>query len=480
MKRKFLLNLAFLILVNLLVKPFWIFGIDRTVQNLVGTGTYGAYFAIFNFSFLFHIILDFGINAFNNRAVARHESLVKHLLPNIFIAKFLLAVLYLLVTFAIARLVGFSGFSLHLLAFLALNQILISFILYFRSNISALHHFRLDALLSVTDKVLMIAILSVMIWGGYPGQPFRIEWLVYGQSIAYGVTTVLAFGAVRWKAGSLSFRWDYRLFKRVLRYALPFATLGLLMSIYNRIDGVMLERMLGNDGPQEAGIYAASYRILDAVNMAGFAFATILLPMFSRMLKKQIPIRGLLRVSYGNILVLSISIASFCVVFAGPVMHLLYHEADAYWARVFSWLMICFPGVSTMYIFGTLLTAAGELKKMNILALSGVVVNIALNAMLIPGYGALGATVATLVTQWGIALVQVTLVIYLFRLRTPFMRVFPLVSGLVLIPVLFYLSSFLPVHWFIAAAAGFAASLLLGFLTGILRIKDWLDQPARA
>ena len=33
MNREFLLNILFLVLINLLIKPFFIFGIDLTVQN---------------------------------------------------------------------------------------------------------------------------------------------------------------------------------------------------------------------------------------------------------------------------------------------------------------------------------------------------------------------------------------------------------------------------------------------------------------
>ena len=68
MRKKFATNLIFLFAANLLVKPFWIFGIDRVVQNKVGAEVYGTYFAVFNYSFLLSILLDFGINNFNNRA----------------------------------------------------------------------------------------------------------------------------------------------------------------------------------------------------------------------------------------------------------------------------------------------------------------------------------------------------------------------------------------------------------------------------
>ena len=54
---------------NILVNgsSFWIFGIDRTVQNLLGAGEYGLLYSLFNFSLLLNIILDFGLTNFNNR-----------------------------------------------------------------------------------------------------------------------------------------------------------------------------------------------------------------------------------------------------------------------------------------------------------------------------------------------------------------------------------------------------------------------------
>ncbi|MFI5220594.1 MAG: polysaccharide biosynthesis protein, partial [Bacteroidia bacterium] len=61
MQKKFITNLGFLLFLNLLIKPFWILGIDRSVQNTVGAEIYGQYYALFNFSFLLNILLDIGI-----------------------------------------------------------------------------------------------------------------------------------------------------------------------------------------------------------------------------------------------------------------------------------------------------------------------------------------------------------------------------------------------------------------------------------
>ncbi len=73
MKKHFITNLALLILLNLLIKPFWFFGIEVGVQNRVGEEMYGFYFSLFNFAFILNILLDLGINNFNNNWKIRRK-----------------------------------------------------------------------------------------------------------------------------------------------------------------------------------------------------------------------------------------------------------------------------------------------------------------------------------------------------------------------------------------------------------------------
>ena len=106
MQRKFLTNLGLLLFLNLLVKPFWIFGIDLTVQNTVGPSEFGFYFVVFNFSFLFNILLDLGITNFNNRNIAQNNHLLNKHFSGIITMKILLGVAYFLVTFIVALILG--------------------------------------------------------------------------------------------------------------------------------------------------------------------------------------------------------------------------------------------------------------------------------------------------------------------------------------------------------------------------------------
>lgn len=465
MKRKFVTNLGLLILLNLLVKPFWMFGIDRGVQNAVGSADYGLYFALFNFSLILNILLDLGITNYNNRNIAMHNQLLSKHLSNVVVLKLLLAVVYAIVCFSVAFIIGYDSRQLYLLLFLVFNQFLLSFIMYLRSNLSALHLFRTDSIISVLDRFIMIAICSMLLWGNLFSEPLRIEWFVYAQSIAYIITAVVAFFIVFSKLEFFSFHYDRTFFIAFLKQSYPFALLILLMAFYNRIDSVMLERMLP-DGKVEAGIYAQSFRVLDAASMFAFLFAGLLLPIFSKLIKNKEPVNDILNLSYRLIFIPAIIFVAACLVYGHEIMQLLYHqEHEGYSGNVFMFLIPGFIAISTTYIYGTLLTANGNLKYLNMLALFAMMMNIVLNLILIPEYKALGSAVSSLITQFVMAAGQVLLVSYYFRLRA---NVTFIVQIIFFIPLLFlitwltekYIDQWI-VGFIVITAAGMAAAFFI-------------------
>lgn len=448
MQRKFLTNLGFLLLLNLLIKPFWIFGIDRTVQNVVGAQDFGFYFVVFNFSFLFNILLDFGITNFNNRNIAQNSQLLNKHFSGILIIKFLLAIVYFILTFSVGLLWGFRGNELWILALLALNQFFISLILYLRSNISALLLFKTDSLLSVLDRVLMIAICSVLLWGNITHQQFRIEWFVYTQTISYIITAFIAFIIVMKKASFRKLNWNSAFFMMILKQSLPFALLFLLMTFYNRFDTVMIKRMLsGNEGNIQAGIYAHAYRLLDASNNIAYLFSVLLLPLFARLIKKGPGLENLVRLSFSILFVGSVILATGSAFYRVELMDLMYENYVQESASVFAVLMGCFVAISTTYVFGTLLTANGSLKMLNLAAAMGMLLNIVMNLILIPAYGALGSAWASLITQVSMAIVQVILAQMIFKFRINPRYLTSLVVFVILVILFNLISTSLNMFW---------------------------------
>jgi O-antigen/teichoic acid export membrane protein len=413
MQRKFLGNLVFLLAVNLLVKPFYVLGIDRAVQNQVGAEAYGSYFALFNLSLILNILLDLGITNYNNRNISQHGQLLGKYFTRIVALRLVLAVGYAAVCLGVGLMFGYDKGQMGMLALLCLNQFLLAGVLFLRSNVAGLQLFRTDSMLSVLDRTLLILGCGALLWGGVASGPFRIEWFVWMQTAALAVTLLVALAVVLSTGGDFSFRWDASLFRSVLRGSLPFALLILLMSIYGRIDSVMLERMLP-DGGLQAGIYAQAFRLLDAANMIGYLFAGLLLPMFSRMLKQREDIRPLARLGAKLLLLPTLALALASFFHGKEIMGLLYDAHAHASGRVLGLLMFSFVPMAGTYVFGTLLTANGSLRQLNIIAVVGVTCSIGLNLLLIPTMGPAGAATACLVTQALTFILQFILAVRMF------------------------------------------------------------------
>lgn len=473
MNKKFITNLAFLIIVNLIVKPFWIFGIDRTVQNTVGEAMYGTYFTLFNYTLLFHILLDIGINNFNNKAIAQKPSLLTNYFSNILVIKSLLSIIYLVVCFSGAIYLQYDEQQLQLLSWLCLNQILLSFILYFRSNLGGLQLFRQDSLVSVLDKSIMILLGGILLSGYFTKQTFQISWFIYLQTVAYALTCLVSFSLVYRQYTIQSFTWQFGFLKEVLKQSYPFALLGLLMSVYNRIDAVMLEYLLPiGKGSKEVGIYAAAYRLLDAVNMIAYLFATLLLPMFANMIANQTNLIPLVNLSAKLLFTGATILAINCFIFQEPIIKLLYPAATSYYASILGYLMLSFIAISSVYVYGTLLTANGNLWPLNAIAIGGCLLNLGLNYYLIPQYGALGATIATVITQTIVALIHLFVAVKILALPTSIKAVFQIVLYIIICFIITKFMFFLPLIWWINSGLAMMATLIIAILWKIIDVQE--------
>ena len=106
-------------------------------------------------------------------------------------------------------------------------------------------------------------------------------------------------------------------------------------------------------------------------------FGVLLLPIFSKMIKAGESVEQLLKLSFTIIITVAIIVAIGSHFYNVELIKLLYYQhpdepLTEYLlrinqsAKIFGLLMGSFVAVSTTYIFGTLLTANGSLKQLNI------------------------------------------------------------------------------------------------------------------
>lgn len=474
MQKKLLSGLFWVLLLNLLIKPFWILGIEVGVQNAVAVAEYGFYFAIFNIAYIFNILLDMGITNFNTRNIAQHPRLIDKHLGSILSIKVLLLGLYLMVTFAAGLLQGYGSRQFYLLAFLSFNQFLNSLILYLRSNFEGLLLFKWDSVVSILDRVVMIVICGALLW--LPGHPtFRIEWFVYAQTAAYLLTAMIALGVLLRKVHWHGLRFSKPFTLAILKQSLPFALLVLLMASYNRIDPILLSKLLPEDaGNYYSGIYAGAFRLLDALTMVAYLVSVPLLPIFSRMTKQsQRPdpeLAPTTRWVTSLMLVYSITAAVVCSSLDMQLMDLFYREHAEEYAAVFGILVFGIIPISMSYVYGTLLTAAGRLRQLNMLAAITLVINVGINLFFIPRCNAVGSAYASLVAQSFMAAAQIGVAMRIFNIR-PDVRYILKIGFFTLLIVGFSLLT-PEMAWWVKVLTAMLLALVAAQVLGLISVKE--------
>lgn len=406
MSGKIARSISLLLALNILVKPFWLLVIERSVQNALGNAAYGHYFVIYSITFYLQIILDPGLHTFNQKSLVKAPGRLPHLWNFLLPVKALLSGIYGIATYFLARSLGESGADLIII--LIINQIATSLLLYFRSCISGMKHYYLDSVFSVVDRILMSAICAFLLYTTVGRAHLGILSFAMAQAGAVSLSA-LAAGIVVWKmrrstgsavineAGDKTSKRETLFF--ILCGSYPYAILGILMSLYTRIDAVMINALSNGNGAADAGVYAAGFRLLDAAVMFPYLVSNILLPAFTDQLHQRKLQGGMVKTAAILLTGTAILVALAGYFYSTEIAKMLKMNNDPREATVFGFLILSFPALSLNYVYGTLLTAAGRTRALNSISLISLLANVILNFRLVPEWGPLGAVVATVATQ---------------------------------------------------------------------------------
>ena len=408
MRRFFARNLLFIIGINLLVKPIWVFVIDRNVQNRVGQESFGLYQALFNLAIIFQIVLDFGLNSYNTRSISVSPEKFATQFPQLVTARLLLMSFYGFIVMFAGVLWGYRGAALWLLAGMILLQSSAIMLLFIRSNMAALQRFKLDGVLSVVDRFLMIGACGALLFLPATASSFKIEWFVWSQIGCYAAAIIIGFILLRRIVHIPKiFTFQLKPVLEMLKQGSPYALLAFLMSIFMRSDAFLVERICHDTDPAQAGVYASAIRLLDVTNMISIMFSSVLMPLFGRMLSRHQNVSPIIRLSTNILLPATFLLSIVCWTLGDEIMHFLYTNPSTDYATVVGFLMTAAPAYSILYIYSTLLTSNGHIALLNKLAGAGSILSLLLNAWLIREYMAIGASITACIVMWLLAIAYI-------------------------------------------------------------------------
>jgi O-antigen/teichoic acid export membrane protein len=258
-----------------------------------------------------------------------------------------------------------------------------------------------------TVPVLVITLRSVL-WAAavviIHTQGGGMVALAAAMAVTNGIGSIVQALAARRLAG----RWPRPSRKRLralVRVGVPLGISGVLIIAYANIDQVIVFQLAGS---KAAGLYGAVYRLLEQAHFVPFSVLTTMATVIAaswphdreRMLRAAQTTGELMALT-------SFGALAFVTAAATPIMRLIFGAEFTAAAPALPVLFGAFVFICFGYLNGNLLAVLGLQRKLLLISLIALVVNLVGNLILVPIDGFMGAAWMTLITEvvvWGMSL----------------------------------------------------------------------------
>lgn len=257
---------------------------------------------------------------------------------------------------------------------------------YFQSQVQAKYVVQVQNFCLITSALIKIAIVSLAL-------P-----LIYIVAALVFDAFILAFGLVLMyqHKGLNILNWTFNKARArdLLNQSFPLILSAVMVSIYMKIDQVMLKSI----GSVAVGIYSAAANLSEAWYFIPVTIVTSVFPALINARKTDLERYQKRLVNLYDLLVLiSLPVAIIISLFADPLIELIYankFEGAGLMLSIHIWsgIFVFLGSASSQYLL-----AEGYIKISFYRTCAGAITNIALNFWLIPLYGGVGASIATLI-----------------------------------------------------------------------------------
>lgn len=472
-------NSAFNMAAQLMIKLLS-FGFSVFIVRRLGAEVFGQYAAVLAFGVMFAIISDLGLGPYAVREVARWRDSpdgperIRILYANVLALRLLLSLLTIILLVAAAWLTGRPWIMVGAIALNGLGFILYAVQGSSDAVLSGFERLDLGAGAKVFNQLAFVVLGALALWWGlgYYG-------LIIANLLGVALMTYVCWRGVS-KLGVQPGRPVTAEWLPLLRASLPFGVIGFALGLSYKFDSVLLN-IFRNDA--ETGYYSAVYNLIFSAVIISNVFNTALYPSLARQ-AAHAPDRlpEIYQRALRYLLLIALPVAAGGWVLADQAIPFLYTSSYLPAVPALQILIWVVPLMFTSEFLGYVVLIASKENYVARSVLISTGFNVALNSLLVPQYGFLGAAVMTVLTEAILVGQYVWLLrslIEKFNLSQVFFR--PLLAALLMGGLTLLLHAFVP--WFVNAAISGLAYMFLLLLLGVigkdeLRFVHGIVSPA--
>ncbi len=392
--RRVFANAGWLLLAYVLPRVFT-FGAIIVAARVLGTRDFGAYGTAAAYAVILSIIATLGMMPLLIRDIARDAGRAPGMLAAAHVVKTGTNAVMLLTLWILAsHVLHYSPLILSAALLLGVSYAIGAYVENFAAYFQAVERMHVWMQASALCGLLTGAVGTVLVL-----TTRSLVWFcaapVIGQIAALGWLVVRAPAPARFGLHA-----DLTDVKRLLRALAPFAAALVALTIYYKVDVLVLASMRA---AEDVGEYTAAYKFIDISQALAIVAASAVYPRLARaaLADSRADWAGT-RVTE-LMLLATIPAAGLLWLVRVPLIHLLYGSEYHGATSVFAFLAPAIPALTINILAGYVLSAKGRVGLVALLYAAGTVVKVALNLALIPKLGAVGAGVAMVASETALA-----------------------------------------------------------------------------
>ena len=367
------------------------------IARYLGTEKFGVYSYIQSFVGMFAALATLGLDGIVAREII-NKGKVNDLIGTALVLRLFGSTLLVVFVFLVAVITNFEFQSLLVLySFVYVLQTFYVFDYFFQAKVKG----------KVTGKIKIISLLL--------GIFLKVYFILSGGELSDFITvliievliiSVLMFFVFTKSRKITNLVFDFSTAKELLNSSWPLIFSGFIMSIYMKVDQVMLYHMLS---AEKTGIYAAAVRIADSFNFLPVIICSVLFPIVLQSKKTNAKsyhedLMSLHAIMFWLSILIAITFSLFSDFIISNTYGVEYKDAVNV-LIIYTWASIpVFLSVST-----TTWILSENLQKYKLLMdVSGATLNIGLNLLMIPSFGIYGAAFASL-ASYSLTLILVSI-----------------------------------------------------------------------
>jgi O-antigen/teichoic acid export membrane protein len=360
------------------------------IANYLLSSKYGVLSGAITYVYFFSSITSLGLDQYIVKELHQYPQNRDSILGTAFWLKLSAGLLAIPLIFGVYQIYPAIGTPYLFVFILSFTGIIQSFNVvdpYFQSQVQSKYIMQVQIIANLTSAAIKLSLIYVF--------HAPIIWFVY--AFLFDVVLLSAGYSITYQRKQRSFaKWKFngQLGRKLFSYSWPLIISGIMVSVYMRIDQIMLQNMKGTAA---AGAYATVVRFSEAWYFIPSAIVSTLFPAILNARRDDIVrYKKRLQNLYDLMVYLSLP-AAIIISFAAPFIYKLFKPEFAYAAPVLSvhiWSgVFVFLGVAS----GQQLIAEDYVKLSFIRTGFGAIVNVVFNLLLIPKMGMMGTAIATLI-----------------------------------------------------------------------------------